>query len=239
MLNLLVSVVAAIALSGLVYFITPSYLLSSIVAVITIIGINILMGRVILKRLTAIFNSCEKEIRSGKIDLAIEKMKQGYRYSKWQFMIKSQIDSQIGIILYATKRFNEAMPYLKKPMKRNTMAMSMLATQYYRNKDYDNMKKIVNDLVSVNKKDSFSQSLGAYLYSEIGNRDKAIDILNNALKKMPMDEKIEHNLDSLKNNKKLKMQTYGSLWMQLHLAKTPDGVKQYQTLIGRQKITRR
>ena len=36
-----------------------------------------------------------------------------------------------------------------------------------------------------------------------------------------------------------KMQAYNTLWLQLHLAKMPEGIKQYQTLIGRQKITRR
>ena len=41
------------------------------------------------------------------------------------------------------------------------------------------------------------------------------------------------------NKKKIKMQAYNTLWLQLHLAKMPEGVKQYQTLIGRQKITRR
>lgn len=196
------------------------------------------MSRFFMKKLTAIFNSIEKDLRYDKADrtdFAIEKLKTGYKYAKWQFMVKAQIDSQIGIILYAKKRFAESIPYLNKAMANNYMAMSMLAANFFREKKYDEMKKVLQKAVKANKKDSFTQSLNAYFLSEIGEKDAAIAALVAANKKMPTDVKIEANLDALKNNKKIKMQNYGALWMQLHLMKAPDGVKMYQTLIGRQK----
>ena len=240
MYTLLLSISSGILLGFLSFkLITPSYALSVIIALVTVIATNIIVGRTMMKKITAIFNNCEKDIKSGKIDIAIEKMKTAYSYANWQLMVRSQIDAQIGVLLYATKRFDESLPYLLKSSKRNSMAISMLLASYYKAKDFDKMKNLIDVAVKVNKKDSFMQALSAYLYLEIGDRDKAISILNDALKKIPTDERLHNALDSTRNNKKIKMQTYGTLWLQLHLSKSPDGVKQYQTLIGRQKITRR
>ncbi len=228
------------ALFGFIgYQIYPSYVLAALMFAAALIVFNVIMSRRFMKKLTDIFNSCEKDLKSGRTDAAIEKMKKGYAFSKWQFMVKQQIDSQIGIILYANKRFEEALPYLKNTMKRNWMGMSMLAAYYFRQKDYAKVKKIMADAAKASPKDSFTQVLNAYFLSETGDQDAAIAALVKANKKMPTDERVENALEALKNNKKIKMQSYGALWMQLHIMKSPDGVKQYQTLIGRQKMRRR
>lgn len=239
MLTLLLGLLVGVITGYLGFLIYPSYILSSLTFIAGVLVFNFLVGRYFMNKLTAVFNSTEKDIKSGKADAAIEKMKIGYKYAKWQFLVKQQIDSQIGIILYANKRFDEALPYLKKSLKGNYMAMSMLAAYYYKQKDYDNMKAVMEKSSKANKKDSFTQCLYAYFLSETGDVDGAIAVLTKAIKKIPSDERLQNASDALKNRKKIKMQAYGTLWLQLHIAKMPDGVKQYQTLIGRQKITRR
>lgn len=240
MLTLFLAVITGAIFACFGYFIIyPSYVLASLMFLVAFIVFNFFMSKYFMKQLTAVFTSCEKDLKAGKTDIAIEKMKQGYKFAKWQFFVVRQIDSQIGIILYANKRFDEAIPFLKKTMKNNYMAMAMLGAFYFKNKKYDEMKKVMADSAKANKKDGFTQALNAYFLAEIGETDKAIAALVKANKKMPTDEKIENALDALKNQKKIKMQNYGALWMQLHLMKSPDGIKQYQTLIGRQKITRR
>ncbi len=239
MLTLLLGLLVGVITGYLGFLIYPSYILSSLTFIAGVLVFNFLVGRYFMNKLTAVFNSTEKDIKSGKADAAIEKMKTGYKYAKWQFLVKQQIDSQIGIILYANKRFDEALPYLKRSLKGNYMAMSMLAAYYYKQKDYDNMKAVMEKSSKANKKDSFTQCLYAYFLSETGDVDGAIAVLTKAIKKIPSDERLQNASDALKNRKKIKMQAYGTLWLQLHLAKMPDGVKQYQTLIGRQKITRR
>ena len=239
MLTLLLGILVGIITGYLGYLIYPSFVLASITFVVGILVFNFFMGRYFMNKLTAVFNSTEKDIKSGKADIAIEKMKTGYKYAKWQFLVKQQIDSQIGIILYANKRFDEALPYLKNSLKANWMSMSMLAAYYYKQKDYANMKAVMEKSSKANKKDSFTQCLYAYFLSETRDVDGAIAVLAKAMKKLPSDERLQNASDALKNKKKIKMQAYGTLWLQLHLAKMPDGIKQYQTLIGRQKITRR
>lgn len=221
------------------YLVYPSLVLATLSFAITLVIFNILMSRYFMKKITAIFSSCEKDLKSGRTDIAIEKMKKGYAYANWQFLVKQQIDSQIGVILYANKRFDEALPYLEKTPKSNWMAMSMLAAYNFRIKDFEKVKSIMAKSAKSNKKDSFTQVLNGYFLAEMGFQDEAIAALTKANKKMPTDERIEHALDSVRNNKKIKMQGYGALWMQLHLMKAQDGVKQYQTLISRQKLKRR
>lgn len=239
MYTLLLGILVGLLSGYLGYLIYPSYLLAGIMFVTGLLLFNFFVGRYFMNKLTAVFNSTEKDIRAGRADAAIEKMKYGYKYAKWQFLVRQQIDSQIGIILYANKRFDEAVPYLKKALKSNWMAMSMLAAYYYRQKDYSNMLAVMEKSSKANKKDSFTQALYAYFLSETGDVDKAIEVLSKAIKKLPEDERLISAADALRNRKKIKMQSYGTLWLQLHLAKMPEGVKQYQTLIGRQKITRR
>lgn len=239
MFTLLIAICVGTVFGFLGYLIYPSFVLAGLMFTAALIIFNIIMSRYFMKKLTAIFNSCEKDLKASRTDAAIEKMKLGYKFINWQFMVKQQIDSQIGIILYASKRFEEALPYLKNTMKRNWMGMSMLAAHHYKEKHFADAKKVMAASVKANPKDSFTQVLNAYFLSETGEQDAAIAALLKASKKMPTDEKIENALDSLKNNKKIKMQGYGAIWMQLHLMKSPDGVKQYQTLIGRQKVKRR
>ena len=145
MYTLLLGLLVGIVTGYLGFLIYPSYVLASLTFVAGVLVFNFFMGRYFMKKITEVFNSTEKDIKAGKADIAIEKMKTGYKYSKWQFLVREQIDSQIGIILYANKRFDEALPYLKKSLKSNWMAMSMLAAYYYKQKDYANMKAVMEN----------------------------------------------------------------------------------------------
>ncbi len=239
MLTLLLAFVVGSIGAYVGYVIYPSYILASIMFILSMIAFNFFMSRHFLKQLTNIFSSCEKDIQAGKVDVAIEKLKKGYIYAKWQFMVTKQIDSQIGILLYAHKRFDEALPYLKSTPKANYMAMSMLAGYHYKQKNFDEVERVMANAVKGAPKDGFTQVLNAYFLSEFGKKDKAIEALVAASKKLPNDERIENALDALKNNKKIKIQNYGMQWAQLHLSKMPEGGKMYQTFIPRQKLKRR
>lgn len=235
-LGLLTGVLAALFSYYIVY---ESIVLASIVFVLVVVAFNFFTGRYFMGKITEIFNSTEKDIRNGKFEIAIEKIKTAYKYKNWQFLVKQQIDSQIGVILYANKKFQEALPYLVVSSPKNYMAMSMLAAYYYKQKEYDKVYDTMARASKANKKDCFTQVLYAYFLSETGKVDEALIVLSKAEKKITSDERLQLAADALRNRKKIKMQAFGPLWLQLHLMKTPDGVKQYQTLIGRQKITRR
>jgi len=222
-----------------VYLLSYNYFLAILTAAVLVIGINYFIGKKFLKKLTDLFKTVEKDLKADRSEKAIERLKSGYSYSKWQFLVKEQIDSQIGMILYTKKKFDEALPYLKNGLSKNWMSMCMLATYYFKNKNIDEAKKVMEKAIKATPKEGFVYAVYAYILDSNGERDKAIEVLTKGLKKSPLDEKLESNLELLKNGKKMKMQNYGTLWMQLNIEKIPQGAKPYQALIGRQKIRRR
>lgn len=239
MYTLIISLGIGTALGVLVYFLSYSYFWSLIVAVICVIGINYFIGKRFLKKLTELFKKVEVDLKADRHEKAIERLKSAYSYGNWQFFVKQQLDSQIGMILYTKRKFEEALPYLKNSFNKNWMAMSMLATYHFKEKNVAEAKSIMEKSIKATPKESFVYALYAYFLESNNEKDKAIEILNKGLKKLPLDEKLESNLELLKNGKKMKMQNYGNLWMQLNVDKMPQGVKPYQMLIGRQKIRRR
>lgn len=240
MLTLVLSVVISTIISIALYFLTYSEFWAITVAVVSIIGINILVGRHFLKKLTGIFQSVEKDLRAGRNDAAIEKLRTALPFAKWQFFVKEQVYGQIGIILYSNKKFDESAEYLEEGFSRNWMAMSMKAALAYKNGDMAKAETIMEKCIKNNKKEGFAYSFYAYILLENGKRDKAIEVLTKGVEKNPLDEKLESSLESLKNGKKLKMEKYGTIWLQMHIGKAPqNGAKPYQQFIANQRVKRK
>ncbi|MDR0453678.1 MAG: tetratricopeptide repeat protein [Deferribacteraceae bacterium] len=239
MYTLLIAVIAALLLFTAIFWLSGSYIISALIGVLSALAINILVGRYFSKKIMALMESVEKDLKADRIESALERLKSAYKYTQWQFLSKKNIDSQIGCILYVRKRFDEALPYLKNSFVRNWSAMGMLASYYYRGKEYNKAFEIMEKTVAVNKKEGFVYSLYAYFLSEQGKTDKAISVLTKGVAKIPLNERLAGELDNLKNRKKIKMQAYGTLWIQMHLGKAPEGAKQYQALLANQRIKRR
>lgn len=239
MLTLIISVLTATVAAAGILSLIDSIILALIVAAIIVLAMNYFIGKHFMGKLSAIFNSIEKDLRAERTEIAIEKLKSAYPFAKWQFFVREQIDAQIGVILYAKKRFDEAREYLERGFNRHWVAQSMRAALAFREKDLSRVQSIMDKAIKVSKKEGFLYTLYAHFLSEMGEKDKAITVLTNGTKKVPMDDRITGALDALKNNKKIKMEKYGTLWMQLHLAKLPEGVKPYQMLINRSNMRRR
>lgn len=239
MYTLLIALVLGCAVGTGIWYLTYSMVLSIGLGIVVVLLTNVLVSRHFMKKMQALMDTVEKDLRSERIEPALEKLKAAHKYSNWQFFAKRQINGQIGAVLYIRKRFDEAKPYLKDSFAKNWPAFCMLAAQYYREKDYENAFKIMEKAVVSNKKEAFVYSLYAWMLMEQGNSAKAIEVLNRGTAKLPLDERLANSLDAVKNKKKIKMQNYGAMWMQLHLGKSPDGVRQYQALLANQRIKRR
>jgi len=232
MYTLLIALIIALLISFAVIFFVDSYILAALAAVLVVIAINVLVGRYFMKKMTAVMEAVEKDIKAERIEPALEKLKRSYKFANWQFFTKKNVDSQIGSILYIKKRFDEALPYLKNSFVKNWPAMGMLASHYYRNKEYDKAFRTMEKTIASNKKESFPYSLYAYFLTEQRETDKAIAILTKGIAKIPLDERLAGELDNVRNRKKMKMQAYGPLWMQMHLGKSQDGARPYQALLA-------
>jgi len=239
MYTILISISTSLLAALLVYYTTYSIVGSVLVMGVVLILLNYLIGKSILKKLTTVFKDVESDLKNNRFEKAINRLKDAYKYSKWQFFVKEQINSQIGMILYMQRKFDEAKGYLDKGFSKNWMGMAMQATLYFKEKNYDKVKSILEKAIKNSPKEGFLYSLYAYFLVEMGEKDKALEVLVKGSKKAPLDEKLEANLEALKNGKKLKMKNYGALWMQLNIEKMPQGIKPYHMMLARQKIRRR
>jgi tetratricopeptide (TPR) repeat protein len=161
----------------------------------------------------------EKQLKD-QFRRSIEIIKEGYKLKSWQFLIESQINGQVGVILFSIKDFDEAEPYLRNSFLKNWMAQAMLGVTYFRKKKYDKMKEVFERGVKGNKKEALMWALYAWCLWKNKDRTSAIEVLIRA-KEHSTDERIEKNLQALKNNKKMKMEGWKENWYQFHLAKPP------------------
>lgn len=224
MYNLLVSLaagIAATALFGYVFGGGEFRLLYGIFpGILIFLGTFFFLARRVMKKVEGIMQSAQPELQSRNVERAIDIMKEAYPLAKWQFFLRSQIDGQIGTILFAAQKFDDAEAFLKRSFKRNWVPQAMLATLYYKRKKFDEMKEVFEDAVSSSKKQALLWNLYAYCLWKQNSRKEAIEVLNRALEHVE-DEKTERNLKALQNNRKMKMRGWNMQWYQFHLDKPP------------------
>jgi len=237
MYNLLIALAAGLAATIGFGFIlgggTLSIWYGLVPGLLALIGVYIYLARRSFKQMRTYFENAQQQVKNQNIDPAIDILKEAYPIADWQFMVKSQIDGQIGTILYSAKRFDEAEQYLKKAFSKNWVARAMLGVHYYKNKKYDTMREVFEEAVAANKDKPLLWNLYAYCLWKSRNRSDAIDVLNRALDNNENDEKTEQNLNALKNGNKMKMRGWGNMWYQFHLDRPPQQQMQRQVRFQR------
>lgn len=217
MLSLLFSLFAGTA-TGLITWYFINYGMGIFIGLFAAFGMFIFFTRHFSKKLQNIFTLANNDIQKQQFDRAVTILKNGYKYNNYAFLVKAQIDSQIGIILYTQKKFGEAYKYLRHANPRIMMGYLMLIIGHIKNNKTANIDRDIDLLLKFNKKDPFAYSAVAYLYeNELKDRDKALKIMTKAAKIMPDNQKIQEHLLALQNNRQYKMEKHGEMWYQLML----------------------
>ncbi len=180
------------------------------------------LGRKVQTQLEAIFNRAGELLKKQKYDPAIEIMKEGYAFSKQQFLVKGSIDGQIGMIQYMRGKKEEAEPLLTSAAMNHYVAKAMLAVLQWKRGEKKAAKETFEVCLKTAKKESLLYGVYAYVLNEMGEREAAVDTLNRGLKICKDDERLLTNRNLLQNGKSMKMKVYGEQW--------------YQFLIERPKI---
>lgn len=234
MRNVALAIVAGVVLWALLFF---TGLLSAFEAVapgvIVVFLAYYLLARRTFKQVEAIFNNASKALTAvpPKLDLAIATLQKAYALAPWQFGVRSQVDTQIGVIYFLQQDFNKAMPYLQRSLTLgHWMGAAMLAVIYYKKKDHDAMRKTLDVVVKRAKGQGLAWSLYAYLLLQVGDREGAQRVLAEGVKKTKNDTKVAEALLAVQNGKKLKMRSYKEQWYQFHLERPP--VDQQQQVMG-------
>lgn len=222
MINLLFSLGAALAVVLLSLGLRISLWAGVPLAVVAGGGLFLWLGRKVQGQLEAIFNRAGELLKKQKFDPAIEVMKEGYAYSRRQFLVKGSIDGQIGVIQYMRGKKEEAEPLLATASMHHYIAKAMLAVLQWKRGEKKAAKATFETCLKTAKKESLLYGVYAYVLNEMGDRDTAVDVLNRGLKVCKEDERLITNRNLLQNGKAMKMKVYGEQW--------------YQFLIERPKI---
>jgi tetratricopeptide (TPR) repeat protein len=223
MYNLLLSIAAGVAVSLAVALGTSLGVTAAIVPGVLALTIAyfVLMRRT-WKKLEVIFEAMQKEVQTQKIDKAIQTLQGGFVLAPWQFLVASQLHSNIGILHYLKQDLEGALPHLEKSFSKNWIARGMLGAARYRKKDVAGAKKVLEDAVAANKKEGVLWALYAWILEEEGQHDQAIAVMARAARALPSDEKVKSTLEALQNGKKLKLgKLYAEQWFQFMLERPP------------------
>lgn len=206
------------------------FVASILPALVVFVATYLVLARVIGKRLESVMLQAQSAFQKQHIDQGLLILQQAKkRYGNWQLFVKSSIDGQIGSIYYARQDFTRAKPYLERAFGRYWLAKAMLGVLHYRRKEYARMDKTFEQAVRFNGKESLLWSTWAYCHWKLGQNEKALSILQRAKKKIgEKDLRLNANLLSLQNAKKMKMKAYGELWDQFHL-EVPAQVRQMRS----------
>ncbi len=220
MFSLIIALAVGVVSALLTGFITGYSHFGVFVGIVLALVTFFLFVRKITAKVRDIFFKANAELQKQKFDRAIAVIKEAERYSRWAFLIKAQINGQIGVILYTQRKFAEAYKYLQDTNPRIFHAYAMLIIGHIKNNKKDEAKKAIDLLLKFNKKEAFAYSLAGYIYeTEFADRDEALAILQKGLKSLPHNQNvIDHHL-ALQNSKRFKMERYGDIWHQMMLEK--------------------
>jgi tetratricopeptide (TPR) repeat protein len=223
MYNLLIAIAAGVAVSVALALGTELGLAAAIFpgVLATAIAYFVLMRRT-WKRLEVIFDSMQREVQAQKIDKAIQTLQGGFVLAPWQFLVASQLHSNIGILHYLKQDLESALPHLEKSFSKNWVARGMLGASRYRKQDVAAATGVLEEAVRSNKKEGVLWSLYAWILEKEGRHEQAIAVLGRAVAANPSDEKLKTSLQALQNGKKLKLgKLYAEQWFQFMLERPP------------------
>jgi tetratricopeptide (TPR) repeat protein len=197
---------------------------SLVPGILVAVGAYVFLARRTFRRLEAIFTESGQVLQSmpPKFDLAVSTIQKAYALAPYQLGIRSQVDAQIGVIYFLQKEFNKAQPYLQRSLVfGHWLGGAMLGVIHYKKKDYAEMRKTFQVVTKRAKKQGIVWNLYAYLLVQINEKDAAIRILTDGLKRTHGDARVKESLLALQNGKKIKMRGYKEQWYQFHLERPP------------------
>jgi predicted Zn-dependent protease len=223
MLNLVISLAAGLVLGIVVALATQLGAVAAIIpGVIVAVAVYLVLVRRTWKRLEALFDAVQKELQSQRVDKALQILQSGFKLAPWQFLVASQLHSNIGILHFVKGNDGAALPHLEKSFTRNWIARAMLGVARYRARDVAGMTRVFDEAIRANKKEGLLWQVYAWILDKEGRSADAIALLGRAAAANPSDEKIKASLQALQNGKKLKLgKLYAEQWFQFRLETVP------------------
>ena len=218
MYSLLVALaVASLAFAGIAGVTRPLYAFFPAFAAGA--GVYWVIARRHSKAVEALMADLQREIQQRRVPNAIKMLQGCYPHAKWVFMLKGQIDGQIGTLHFIEKDFDQAVPLLEKAWVKHWPAKGMLASYWFRKHKPEKSFEILDTAIAANKKEAILYGIKAFIQVKLKDADGARATLVAGSEKCPSAQPLKDNLMRLQNGEKLRMSDFGEQWWQFHLEK--------------------
>ncbi len=214
------SLIAAL-LAGLFTFVLLALATRALYAIVpalaALAGVYVWLARKHGKAAEAIVLAAAEEIQNQRVEGAIEILKKAYAHTGWVFLLRGQIDGQIGAYRYIQRKFDEARPYLEKSWSKLWVAKGMLAADLFRRHKGEEAVVLLARVTEDNKKEALLYALRAYMLIKLKRREEAQKALAAGVAAVPGDKALQENLTRLQNGEDLRIHEFGEGWWQFHL----------------------
>lgn len=194
-------------------------------------------ARRINRRLEAIFMKSMQDLQAQRPEVAIQTLKDAYALDRWQFLVRAQVDAQIGTILYLLRRNDEAEAHLRRGFVRHWLGQGMLACLLFRRHKLDEAKGVLEKAVAVTRKEPLLYGLYAFMLDKAGRKEEAIGVLQRGVAAVPGNAPLKDNLLALQNHRRIEMSGFGDAWYQFMLEPVPQAriqqMQQQQGMVAR------
>ncbi len=182
---------------------------------------------VLLRRLRrpveAAMTEVEGHIKARRFERAIQRLSQARRLGLWQPLLTSQIDEQIGVIHYAALNDPEAArPFLERARWKGVQGWTMLAASLYRRGKHEESLQVLARAARKRGKEGLVWATYAWCRWRQGGRAQALEVLADARKRLPSDERLKRLQIALQNGKEMHMKAFGAEWYALGLERPPQ-----------------
>ncbi len=234
MRNILITILTLIAVTAGMYYLLDNLSFSILIGIIFATAVFIILIRKASKELEILNQKAQKALYSQNFDRALRIYESGLELGKKSPFIVGQIYGMIGMIHYIRKDNEKARESLMKASSMNWVAKGMLAVIYMNEKNYNKMEESFKTVITSGKKEGLAWALYAYCLEKTGKKEDALKILEEGNKKLKeADDRIKSNILELKNNRKMRMKSFGESWYQFMLERPsakrmmqPGGVHQ-------------
>jgi tetratricopeptide (TPR) repeat protein len=199
-------------------------------------------------RLEPVMKNVEKHVAGGRRELALKTLRESLTLGKWNPLLPGQLNTQIGILEYVAGDLDAAETALARASKYPWQSRAYLACVHFKRKNEDKMKKAFDQAIKQAEKEGVAYTLYAYCLLAQNKKADAVKVLEDGLKKIPGDHRLENNLELAKEGKKLKVAPYGDEFSRFllegppsaNIPNLPKGMRGYAVRPGfRQRPQRR
>jgi len=185
-------------------------------------AVGILLMRRARKPLEAARVEIEKHMNARRFERAIERLEAMRPLARWQPLLASQIDEQVGAIRYAALDDPAgALPHLERARYKGAESWTMLAASLYRRKQFEEMEKVFQRATRKRPKEGLLWATYAWCELNRGERARALDVLGRGRERLPTDERLRRLQEAVQNGKRMQMRPFGNDWYALRLERLP------------------